>query len=124
MSNTRTRTLDSIYRIYKNTDGDALGTHCIEVVEGREETPLPGRDDTGTMDDRRKRRLTTNVTFTRMNLVMGSSRVVTTVQMLGGYDNFVLNGSSNDIIKVIYAEGETNEAPVYLDHFPTVGDTL
>ena len=124
MSNSGTRTLDTIFRIYKNTDGDALGTHCIEVIENREESPLPGRDDTGTMTDRSKRRLTTNVTFTRLNLVMGSSRVIATVQMLGGYDNFTMNGSNDDILSVIYGEGFTNEASVALNLFPTVGSTI
>ena len=124
MSNSGTRTLDSIYRIYKNVDGDALGTHCVEVIENTEQVPSPGVDDTGTMEDRSKRRLTTKVTFTRMNLVMGSSRTVTTVQMIGTYDDFVMNGSNNDIAHVVYGQGFSNESLVAFNLFPTVGSTL
>jgi hypothetical protein len=124
MSNTGTRTLDTIFRIYKNADGDALGMHCVEVIENREETPLPGRDETGTMDDRKQRRLTTNVGFTRLNLVMGSSRIVATVQMMGGYDDFAMNGSNDDILQVTYGAGFTNESHIDFNLFPTVGDSL
>ena len=124
MSNSGTRTLDSIYRIYKNVDGDALGTHCVEVIENTEQVPSPGIDDTGTMEDRKKRRLTTRVTFTRMNLVMGSSRTVTTIQMIGAYDDFVMNGSDNDIAHVVYGQGFSNESLVVFNLFPTVGSTL
>lgn len=125
MSNTGTRTLDTITRIYKNTDGDALGVHCVEVIETTESTPTPGLDDTGTMADRSKRWLKTNVSFTRLNLVMGSSRTITTVQMLGAYDDFEMNGPNNDIDLVTYfGTNEQNDGWVAFNLFPTVGDDL
>ena len=125
MSNTGTRTLDTITRIYKNADGDALGVHCIEVVENTEATPTPGDGSKTTMTERSKRQLKTNVTFTRLNLVMGSSRTVSTVQMIGAYDNFEMNGSNNDIVTVTYyGENEQNDGWVAFNLFPSVGDDL
>lgn len=125
MSNTGTRTLDTITRIYKNADGDALGVHCIEIIEEREATPTPGDGSNTTMADRAKRQLKTNVSFTRLNLVMGGSRSVSTVEMIGAYDDFEMNGSNNDIVKVTYyGTNEQNDGWVAFNLFPTVGSTL
>jgi len=128
MGQVGTSLLDTITRIYKNSNGKVIGVHCISVNEKREANPTSIPGEYGSLAERRKRGLHLSVSFQRFNLDMGGSRVVDSVLMLGGYDDFVMNGSSNDILSVTYDgrddENLENDLIVGLSEFPTIGATL
>jgi hypothetical protein len=114
--------IDQITRIYKNNADRIIGLHTITIHEQREQNPnLQGK----ITNTRFKRHATISSDFTRFNLAMGQSRVISTVQMLGKYDEFTYNGSQTDIISVEYlGNNEVNSIEVSLKEFPTIGETL
>ena len=116
--------LDSIVRIYKNSSGSVIGIQCINI---REERPaVPGTTDViPDLAERRKRGVRLSDTFTSYNLAMGGDRAIAIVQMIGKYDDFVTNGSNNDISQITYyGTDEYNDIVISLTEYPTVGDTV
>lgn len=126
MSNVGTDQLDTIIRIYKNADGKVIGVHCLSVRTTTEHLPnsIPG--EYPELAQRRKRSMDLNVGFQRFNLDIGGPRVITSVLMMGKYDDFIVSGS--DISEVTYfgrdTEGLENDLVISLTEFPTVGDTV
>jgi hypothetical protein len=115
--------VDTVTRIYKNSAGRVIGIHCLSIEEGRELSPhpTPGK----ITNTRFKRHAKLGVEFLRLNLSMGENRTISTVQMIGKYDDFTYNGSSNDIVSIIYfGDTQTNELEISLSELPTVGDTI
>ena len=116
--------LDEITRIYKNSVGRVIGIHCIHVHETRELNPngIPGMNVSST---RFKRGARTVVEFQRFNLVMGESREIDKIQMIGKYDDFVYLPGNMDISYVKYfGDLETNDVTVSFADFPTIGESL
>jgi hypothetical protein len=116
--------LDEITRIYKNSVGRVIGIHCIHVHETRELNPngIPGMN---VSRSRFKRGAKTTTSFERFNLVMGESRVIDKIQMIGQYDDFVYVAGNQDISYVRYiGNEETNDVTVSFTDFPTIGETI
>jgi hypothetical protein len=123
MTQPKALVLDEIVRIYKNSANRVIGIHCIAVHEQREvfPNPIPSKINAS----RFKRTATIHVHFDRLNLVMGESRVISAIQMLGKYDDFTYNGTNTDIIIVKYlGNDQTNDLEVSLKNLPTIGETL
>lgn len=115
--------LDVITRIYKNSANRVIGIHCISIQENREILPHPRP---GYISDTRfHRSAIINSDFHRLNLSMGESRIIASVQMIGKYDDFNYNTAVDDIKSVIYfGVPETNDIEISLVGFPQIGDTL
>jgi len=128
MSNIGTNHLDTIVRIYKNAADKTIGIHCIGVHQRKDASPTGLIDDYPSLADRRRRSVHISADFQRFNLEIGGSRIIATVQMIGRYDDFILNPSANDFTQVVYNgrddEGLENDLVVSLEQFPTVGDSL
>ena len=128
MGQTGTNLLDTIGRVYKNSDGKILGMHCISVQSYTQASPDGKMGSFPDLTDRRSRSVHISSTFQRFNFDIGGSRVVSTVSMFGGYDDFVENGSNDDILTVTYSgrdtDGVENDLIVSMDEFPTIGATL
>ena len=115
--------IDEIIRIYKNGSDRIIGLHCISLIEHREVVPshIPGH----VSSTRFKRTIEMQSDFTRFNLQMNESRIIVKVQMIGGYDDFQYNLSSNDIETITYyGNDEVDDKTISLVEFPTIGDSL
>lgn len=126
MGQVGTHLLDTIGRVYKNSDGKILGMHCISIQMYNQASPTGKIEDYPDLADRRKRSVHISSTFQRFNFDIGGSRVVDSVSMFGAYDDFVVSGS--DLSSVTYFgrddEGLENDIIVSMDEFPTIGATL
>ena len=120
-----TTLLDTVTRIYKNSDGKVIGLHCLGINERKASSPSPVPGDYPDLAERSKRGLKLNISFQRFNLDIGGSRVIDSVLMFGGYDDFVLNGSGDDLLQITYyGIDDENDLIVALGDFPTVGSTV
>jgi len=101
MSQVSVSLLDTVTRIYKNSSNEVIAIHTLSITEDRASAILP----TGiipSINERRKRSGKMTLFLTKLNLTMSSSRVIDKIQMIGGYDEYVLNGSNNDILSITY----------------------
>lgn len=119
----QTHTVDTITRIYKNANNHVIGIHTIEVIERPPANPHPIPGNIGD-PQRFTRGYDIKVCFTCLNLHMDQDRTIAKVQMLGAYDDFLLNSTSSDILEVTYTGKGTTTLKVSLHDFPTIGDTV
>ena len=126
MSQGHVSLLDTITRIYKNSNGKVIGLHCISLQETKDMLPSPIPGEYPSLRDRRKRGVQISHSFERLNLDIGGSRIVTSIQMLGAYDDFVTNSFGNDIERVIYFgnSDKENDLIISMKEFPTIGSIL
>lgn len=116
--------LDSVVRIYKNSDDRVIGIHSINIHQTEEvKTHTPGKYPTN--QEKVNRGCIIKPSFTRFNLEMGESRAIATIQMLGEYDDFEMNGGNTDIrFLTYYGKDDQNDLIVSLEEFPTIGSII
>jgi hypothetical protein len=116
--------LDSIVRIYKNAADTVIGIHSINVHQTEEiKNYIPGKYPTN--QEKVNRGCIIKPSFTRFNLEMGESRVISSIQMLGEYDDFEMNEGNTDIKNVTYqGKDDQNDLIVSLTEFPTIGSII
>lgn len=112
--------IDSIYRLYRNSDRNIIGIHQISVFEERQINPRPSFE---VKEDRLKSHAYTNFRFERIDKIIGTNRTIASVTILGKYDDFEVNTSQTDYNSVSYIR-KTDKLVISLRDLPTIGDTL
>lgn len=122
--NPQVTSLDQIVKIYKNVSGKVIGIHTISVsVDRTDVAELPPEQKVLLKGFPRRGKISSD--FTRFNLTISGSRIISSVQFIGKYDDFQNNETEDDIVSVTYyGDAQTNDLIIPLNNFPTIGDTI